>query len=321
MTLHGEYVSRVPTQSEAVTAVHRSLAALPRGRWVLAVSGGRDSMVLLDAMAHARAHEIAAIATFDHGTGAAARRAVRLVEHTGLALQLPVVTGLASSVAADEASWREARWHFLNSWAEELRATVVTAHTWDDQVETVVLRILRDAGARGLAGMRGATAPTRPLLEATRAEVAAYAKARKLRWVEDPSNQSRAHARNRVRLDLLPALERAAPGFSDWCWSLSGRAASLRAELAAFVDAVLLPERAGAHSLVLDARRVRSLGAAEWRVLWPELASRAGVTMDRRGIERASAWAPRAQPGSEIQLAGGGSIARTGRTFVVRQLY
>ena len=72
---------------------------------------------------------------------------------------------------------------------------------------------------------------------------------------------------------------------------------------------------------MLDARRVRTLGAAEWRLLWPELASRAGVTMDRRGIERASAWAPQATSGSEIQLSGGATIARTGRTFVVRQLY
>lgn len=321
MTLHGEYVSRVPTQSEAVTAVHRSLAALPRGRWVLAVSGGRDSMVLLDAMASARAHEIAAIATFDHGTGAAARRAVRLVEHTGLALQLPVVTGVATTTDSGEATWRDARWHFLNSWAAELRATVVTAHSWDDQVETVVLRILRDAGARGLAGMRGAARPARPLLGATRAEISAYAKARKLRWVEDPSNQSRAHARNRVRMDLLPALERAVPGFSEWCWSLSGRAAALRTELAAFVDVVLTPTVAGSGAVVVEARLVRSFCEAEWQLLWPELAARAGVTMDRRGLARASAWAPQAKSGSEIQLAGGATIARTGRTFVVRQLY
>lgn len=321
MTLHGEYVSRVPTQSEAVTAVHRSLAALPRGRWLLAVSGGRDSMVLLDAMASARAHEIAAVATFDHATGAAARRAVELVEHTGLTLQLPVVTGVGTATAAGEASWRDARWHFLNSWAEELRATVVTAHSWDDQVETVVLRILRDAGARGLVGMRGAKTPARPLLEVTRAELAAYAKSRRLRWIEDPSNQNRAFARNRVRLDLLPALERAHPGLSAWCWDLSGRAAALRADVASFVDEALGPVVPSPGTLVVDVAPLKQLGADEWTVLWPELAARVGVTMDRRGLERASAWAPVANTGSEIQLAGGATIARTGRTFVVRQLY
>ncbi len=321
MTLHGEYVSRVPTQSEAVTAVHRALAALPRGRWVLAVSGGRDSMVLLDAMASARAHEVAAVATFDHATGPAARRAARLVERTGLALQLPVVTGVGRAESGREASWRDARWHFLNSWAEELGAVVVTAHTWDDQVETVVLRILRDAGARGLAGMRGAATPARPLLHVTRAELAGYAKARRLHWVEDPSNQSRAHARNRVRLDLLPALERVHPGFAAWCWDLSGRAAALRADVAAWVDDALAPQTPAPGTVVVPTGPLAGLRAAEWTLLWPELAARAGIAMDRRGLARASTWAPGATSGSEIQLAGGATIARTGRTFVVRQLY
>lgn len=278
-------------------------------------------MVLLDAMASARRREIAAVATFDHATGAAARRAVRLVEHTGLALQLPVVTGVGNAAVTGEAQWRDARWHFLRSWAEELRATVVTAHSWDDQVETVVLRILRDAGARGLAGMRGAKTPVRPLLDVTRAQLAAYARARRLRWVEDPTNLSRAYARNRVRLELLPALERARPGFAQWCWQLSGRAASLRAEVAAFVDTVLVPQRSAARTVVMNARSLGGLRPAEWMVLWPEIAARAGVTMDRRGLERASAWAPEAKSGSEIPLAGGATIARTGHTFVVRQLY
>jgi tRNA(Ile)-lysidine synthase len=319
---YGEYFSRVRMQSEAVTAIHRSLASLPRGRWLLAVSGGRDSMVLLDAMASARGHEIAAIATFNHGTGAAATRAARLVERTAMGLELPVVSGAMpggkANPAPTEATWRAARWRFLNGWAEEMRATVVTAHTRDDQIETVLLRLLRDAGPRGLAGMLAEPSRVaRPLLEVSREQVVAYAATRHVRFIEDPSNRSLAHQRNRVRHELLPALERAQPGFGDWCWDLSRRSAAWRRELLDFVDTRLAPTLVDG-ALVLALAPVRGLTEAGWAMLWPELAARIGVTMDWRGIARASEWASTAKTGAQIPLSGGALIERTRTTFVLR---
>lgn len=277
-------------------------------------------MVLLDAMASARSHEIAAVATFDHGTGRTATKAAALVERTAMGLELPVVSGILarpSAEAASEASWRVARWRFLNGWAEELRATVVTAHTRDDQVETVVMRLLRDTGVRGLAGMLAASAVRRPLLEVPRTEVAAYAAAKGIAFIEDPSNRDLRHQRNRVRHEFLPALERQAPGFSDWCWDLSVRAAGWRDALARFVDSEL-DVQVTSGALVLPIARVRRLRASEWAVLWPELAGRIGVVLDWRGIERASAWAPTAKSGAHIPLSGGALIERTASTFVVR---
>lgn len=327
---YGEYFSRVRMQSEAVTEIHRSLAALPRGRWILAVSGGRDSMVLLDAMASARAHEIAAVATFNHGTGAAATRAATLVERTAMKLELPVVSGAmprsagagapttAPTTAPTEAAWRAARWSFLNGWAAEMRATVVTAHTRDDQIETVVLRLLREAGPRGLAGMLAEPSPVvRPLLSVSRAEVAAYARARAVAFIDDPSNASLAHQRNRVRHEWLPALEQVRPGFGDWCWDLSQRAAAWRRDLVHFVDTRLEPTHTES-ALVIPLAPVRGVTSAGWALLWPELAARVGVTMDRRGIARASEWAPSAKTGAQIPLSGGALIERTRTTFVVR---
>lgn len=331
----------MPTQSEALESVHRSLAELPRGRWLLAVSGGRDSMALLDAVASARGHEVAGVASFDHGTGPAARKAVALVERTGLALQLPVMTGrmqpatagsAPSAPTVDEASWREARWRFLKGWAAELRATVVTAHSWDDQVETVVLRLLRGSGPRGLAGMRvqaaiddaedagAAMRIARPFLALRRDEIAAYAKARRLRWVEDPSNASLAFARNRVRHEILPALERASPGFSQWCWDLSGRAAAWRQTLATWVDAQLAPVLVDADRVALRAVPMRKLDAEGGAVIWPEVAARVGLAMDRRGIARVVAWAPTAKSGGRVQLSRG-EVLCTASTFVIRRLY
>lgn len=329
----GEYVSHMPTQSEALEAVHGSLAALPAGRWLLAVSGGRDSMALLDAFAAARADEVAGVASYDHGTGPAAREAVALVQRTALGLQLPVMTGRSlpsagtsdglarGDRAATEAAWRASRWRFLRGWAAELRATVVTAHSWDDQVETVVLRLLRGSGPRGLAGMR-APAPgiVRPFLTVPRRTIAACAAMRQLRWVDDPSNDSRAFARNRVRHEILPALERAQPGFRQWCWELSGRAAAWRAEVVAWVDAELTPLRVDGDCVAVRADPLRALDADGAAVVWPEVAMRAGLAMDRRGIARLASWAPRAVAGGVVQLSGG-EVRRTASTFVMRRLY
>lgn len=338
-TIVGEYVSKVPTQSEAVEAVQGSIRRLPDGRHLLAVSGGRDSMVLLDAFAELRSGEIAAVATFDHGTGAAATRAARLVEGRALQLALPVVSGsLPAGTANDEASWRAARWKFLRGWAAEMNARVVTAHTWNDQVETVVLRLLRDAGARGLAGMLADAGPDaarqilRPFIDVDRKSIEAYADERRVEFVEDPSNQSLDFARNRVRHEVLPALERARPGFSTWCYEISARAASLRRDISAWVDAVLTPtvsDSAGEAATSLE--RVRSVGVraqpieeiddASAALVWPEVAARVGLAMDRRGIARVVAWAPSAATGGRIQLAGGAEILRTQSAFVLRHLY
>jgi tRNA(Ile)-lysidine synthase len=335
-TIVGEYVSKVPTQSEAVAEVHGSIERLPAGRWLLAVSGGRDSMVLLEAFAGARPVEIAAVATFNHGTGTAATKAARLVERRGLELGVPVVSGrLPAGSAHDEAAWRAARWTFLRGWAAELNARVVTAHTWNDQVETVLLRLLRGAGARGLAGMLvddrpgAATGIARPFIRLQRGSIEDYAAQRRVTFIEDPSNRSLAFARNRVRHELLPALERAAPGFASWSYTLSERAADLRREVRAWVDAVLTPTvsdgAAGAggrqRSVGVRAEPLVVLESAAASVVWPEVASRVGVRMDRRGIARVSAWAPGASAGGRIPLSGGVEILRTHSAFVLRVVY
>lgn len=315
------YLKDVNAQRERV--VLEALAGMRAGRWLLAVSGGRDSMVLLHAMAAVRGAEVAAVATFDHGTGVHARRAAALVQREGARLGFRTIAGEAApGLPFNEGAWRAARHAFLDVWAEELDATVVTAHTRDDEIETVVQRLLRDAGPRGLAGMRAPSvafrpARARPLLEVARADVAAYATARGVTWVEDPSNASPAFQRNRIRHEILPALERARPGFAEWCWDLGARAAGWRER----VDDLVL--ELGAHvvapgSVMVPTAPVERCGPAEWEVLWPAIAARAGVVMDRRGIARAAAWAPRAKAGQVIPLAGDARIVRTASTFVVQ---
>ncbi|HEX7941005.1 MAG TPA: tRNA lysidine(34) synthetase TilS, partial [Gemmatimonadaceae bacterium] len=170
---------------------------------LLAVSGGLDSMVLLDAFAAVAATRVAAVATFDHATGAHATRAARLVAREARRRGLAVVTGRLSDGASGrnglEAMWREARHRFLADAAQARGARVVTAHTRDDQIETVLMRELRGSGARGLAGQAAASPIARPFLTLRRSALEGYARARGVWWVEDPSNESRAFLRNRVR--------------------------------------------------------------------------------------------------------------------------
>src|SRR6476469_5032879 len=102
---------------------------------VLAVSGGLDSMVLMTAASRlpARARRKIMVATFDHGTGRAAGRAAALVSRQAHRLGFLCVNGRAATVGTREEEWRHARWTFLDQVAARRGASVVTAHTLDDQ--------------------------------------------------------------------------------------------------------------------------------------------------------------------------------------------
>jgi len=304
-----------------VHAIAKALDALPSGHYLLAVSGGRDSMALLHAFAARRRADLSAVATFDHGTGTAATAAVALVIDECLVRGISVVAGRTPAPSANgypsESRLRDARWAFLRAVAAERRAVIVTAHTRDDQAETVAQRILRDASARGLAAMAARSAGVvRPVLGIGRADLAEYAQSHGVRFIEDPSNDSAAYQRNRLRADLLVAAERVHPGFRDELVAIGDRAAGWRAELASLAESIG-PRRVG-DALVIDAAALDGMSAESLAVLWPELAGRVDVVMDRRGLERVASWSRYARPGQRVPLSGGASIERTARTFVLR---
>ena len=292
---------------------------------VLAVSGGCDSMVLMHAVAGACARSPAApgdprarVLTFDHGTGPAASAAAALVAREGARLGFEVRTGRASLPTAAEAEWRAARWRFFRE-AALPGARVATAHTRDDQLETVVMRAMRDTGVRGLAGLAAdSDHVARPFLALARPAIRAYGNARGVPFVEDPSNASRRYLRNRLRVDLLPAIERVRPRFAAEMLALAERAAAWRVELDELVRELVSESVEG--GIIRVARdELATYDSSTLCVLWPAIAARASVTLDRRGTLRLAQFTTSGARGARMQLSGGIEVFRHRDFFVLRR--
>jgi tRNA(Ile)-lysidine synthase len=297
--------------------------ALRARRVVLAVSGGRDSMSLMHAAAARARDSIACVASFDHATGAHSAHAAALVTRVAGELGLEAICARATSAGRSEAEWRAQRWSFLRRVAHERGAQVATAHTRDDQIETVLMRVMRGSGARGLAALEARSGASsvilRPLLACSRAQVAAYATRLRLEWAEDPSNARPEHLRNRVRHDLLPALTRATPSLPRDLLSMGARAATLRAEVERFVDRELSIEHR--DGTVLVARDILLRYDAEaLALLWPAIAARAGATLDRRGTGRLIAFTTIERHGARMQLSGGYEAVSQRGVLIVRKI-
>lgn len=174
-------------------------------RYVVAVSGGIDSVVLLDMLAREGAHQLT-VAHFDHGIRPDSAADARFVEGLAKKYDLPFVTRREELGAnASEALARDRRYAFLKETAADLLAQIATAHHADDVVETVAINLLRGTGWRGLAVLN-AKGVTRPLLRKTKSEIRDYALDHRLEWVEDSTNSSDKYLRNRVRRQVAKNL-------------------------------------------------------------------------------------------------------------------
>ena len=305
---------------DAAARIAQAVSALPRGEpLLLAVSGGLDSMVLLDTALRVLPPSSLRVATFDHGTGMAATHAAALVDRVARAHGIPVTVGGGQPLPRTEAAWRDARWAFLRSMARKWDARIVTAHTADDQAETVLMRGLRGAGARGLAGLLAGSDVLRPLLPFTRAELACHAASRGIEFFEDPSNQDRRFLRNRVRHDLLPALERVRPEFRKTMLEVGNRAAEWRREMDA-VAAECCPSRpTPGGGLLVAVSGLRGYDAASLAVLWPAIAARAGLALDHRGTRRLAEFTIVGGPGAVMPLSGAWVVVRGEDAFELRR--
>lgn len=196
-------------------AVRRHGLWAPGDRVAVAVSGGLDSVVLLDVLAETRGVHRGrlSVVTVDHGTRPGSAEDARFVARLSRRRGLPChVATRALGPGATERACRDARYAVLDALDVD---RVALAHHRDDQAETLLIALLRGHGARGLAGMaRRRGRYVRPLLDAPRRALEAYADARGLAWREDPTNADGRWLRNRVRHRLRPLLEDLRPGAS-----------------------------------------------------------------------------------------------------------
>jgi tRNA(Ile)-lysidine synthetase-like protein len=192
------------------------------GTYIVAVSGGVDSMVLLDLLARQAKRSQAkvsgsgsdgsdiqlVVAHFDHGIRADSGADQLFVRRAAKVYSLPFVFDRGYlGPNASEASARTARYRFLEAARRAAGArAIITAHHEDDRLETAFINTLRGTGRRGLSALKNHPTLLRPLLGTPKSELLAYAEDNNIGWREDSTNQDLRYLRNHVRHRLLPTL-------------------------------------------------------------------------------------------------------------------
>lgn len=316
----------------------------PGLRLAVAVSGGADSVALLRAL-HAQSRELGLalhVAHLHHGIrGAEADADLAFVRDLAAQLDLPFHSYRTDTPAESAArpgkpaeSIEEAARRLRYAWFRELLSTVpldavATAHTLDDQAETVVAKFLRGAWTEGLSGIHPqldtpAGLILRPLLATTRAEVEQYLKARGQTWREDSTNRHLTYTRNRIRHELLPSLDAWNPRLREHLAQMAELARDEEswwtAELARIAPQLILPGRpvrgggrASADGIALDLARFAELHPALQRRVLRHIAAQLGAAPDFRATESIRQLALTGRAGQKSELAQGLRAERTHR--------
>jgi tRNA(Ile)-lysidine synthase len=297
-----------PADRLVLDAVGAAYSAQPSGaRIAVALSGGLDSTVLLDAAIRIAGSSRCIALHVHHGLSPHADQWLTHCEAFALkrgvdfaAQRVEVLHDLGVSV---EAAARDARYRALEMLcAQHGVHTLWLAQHADDQAETVLLQLLRGAGLPGLAAMApeymppgAATTRVRPLLHLLRAQLDQYARARALTWIEDESNADTRYARNALRHDIVPALAIQFPGFRDALARTAAHAASaqrLLDELARIDLAAAARDEGRALSrdalLALDDERAQNMLRYWMRSLYLPAASTARLSDALRQLREAS---------------------------------
>lgn len=235
---------RGPSLVATVRATIEARGLFERGSSVLvACSGGPDSVAMLDAL-HRLVPDLGhrlVVASVDHGLRPEAREEValvaRLAEERGLAFAA-ITLGLEAGCSMGDA--RRARYAALHRMAAHAGARIVAiGHTLEDQAETVLARLVRGSGLRGLRAIQPIRQDgvVRPLLDASREQVRAHLESHAIPFVSDPTNRDARYLRVRLRHEVLPKLVSEDPAVATHLAALADEAC----ELAEYVDGIVTP--------------------------------------------------------------------------------
>lgn len=271
--------------------------------YVVAVSGGVDSVVLLDMLVRTGEHRLT-VAHFDHGirpeSSSDAAFVAALARHYGVAFETERVE-LGPDCNEDTA--RRYRYEFLRRVAERSGSMLVTAHHQDDLVETIAINLTRGTGWRGLAVLNDPTI-MRPLLNRRKSDIYEYALAHEIEWVEDETNQTQAYLRNRLRRKLGSLDE----GTRRKLVELYDRQRSLAQSIARESEVLATYDR---YFLTMVDESV----AME---LLRELLAQQGLSLTRPQRTRMLLAIKTARPGTTFQAGEGISLGFTTSEFIVK---
>jgi tRNA(Ile)-lysidine synthase len=312
----------------------------PGLRLAVGLSGGADSVALLRAL-HARSVELGLVlhaAHLHHGLrGAEADADLEFARALAAELGLPFHEARADTGAEareNSETIEEAARRLRYGWFQRLLASgevdaVATAHTQDDQAETVLAKFLRGAWTEGLSGIHPVVEfpegrILRPLLETTRAEVEAWLQQLGQIWREDSTNRHLTFTRNRIRHELLPLLESWNPHLREHLAQMATLArdedAWWQAEMARLAPQLLLPGRpvrgggrAFGEVIALDVTRLAALAPAVQRRLLRHAAHQLGAAPDYAATEALRTLTLTGRAGQKRELAQGLCAERTQR--------
>lgn len=176
-------------------------------RWIVAVSGGIDSMVLLDKLARVHKQEII-VAHVDHGIRKDSADDKAFVARKASDYNCEfVATRLNLGADCSENIARQHRYAFLSKVQSEYKASAIaTAHHQDDVLETIMINMIRGTGWRGLVAIRSHQHLVRPLIDLSKADIVQYAIEHQLEWRDDSTNNDPRYLRNALRQLVMPRL-------------------------------------------------------------------------------------------------------------------
>ncbi len=290
---------------------HLAGLELPAGPALVAVSGGADSLALLGLLVRSpAAGELTLhVAHVDHGIHPDSAAVSRAVQKVAEEYALPFhVTQLGLPPETSETAARAARYDWLLALAERLNAPIVfTAHHRDDQVETILMRVLKGSGPAGLAGIPARRDRlVRPLLPFRREELTGYLRGLGRPWWEDPANTDPRHERSWLRTVVLPLLRQRVSDVDRRLLVLGRQAAADRAGWDALLGQIPgLELEAGTDSVSVAATPLRGYDSTILRALLGALGRRAGCVVGSARGARIERLLARGRSGAVAELGGG----------------
>ena len=276
-----------------------TIAPVPNEPLIVGVSGGCDSMVLAHLLHEAKFDLL--IAHVHHGLRAASDEEAAFVENWAFERNLPFRTPRLEwgGQRVSQARCREKRYQFFENLMEETnRSHLVLAHHRDDQLETLLIQLLRgEATIDGIPIHRpfGPGQLHRPLVNWTKQELTAYATRQQIEWREDATNAETKYLRNQIRHDILPRLAQVRPGFEEATVRAARLRQTIQDEHLAYVEA-LVARHTTEDGIVIDEinQLPTDLRRLALQVLLPD------VRLTSEDFDRFLAWLRVDMPSSEV---------------------